>query len=54
MGNELVVVLIVGPVADLYVAIFQVAECRDGKLRTLGDDFGTCIVFHALRGLALG
>ena len=43
-----------GPVAYLYVTILQVAEIGLCELRTLGDDFGSGIVFNTLRHLVLG
>ena len=44
---------IIGPVADLYVTILQVAEVGLCELGALGDDFCTSIVFYTLRHLVL-
>ena len=54
LGNELVFVLIIGPVANLYVTILKVAQGCSSKLATLGDNLSTCIVLNALRCLTLG
>ena len=48
LSNELVLVLIVCPVADLYVTILKVAQSCSSKLATLGDDLSTCIVLNTL------
>ena len=45
---------IVGPVARLNAIVFQVLERCRGELATLIDNFGTCIVFNALRYLIFG
>ena len=42
------------PVAYLHVTILKVAKVGLCKLRSLGNDFSTCIVFHALGNLVLG
>ena len=53
LGNQLVLVLVVGPVTDLDVTIFQVLQGSHGKLAALGDDLRSGIVLDTLRGLTL-
>ena len=54
LAYELVLVLVVGPVAYLDVAVLKVLEVGDCKLAALGNYLGTGVVFDALRCLAFG
>ena len=48
LGNQLVLVLVTGPVVGLDVTILKVAQGSCRELATLGDDLSTGIVLHAL------
>ena len=48
LGNQLVLMLVCCPVANLYIAILKVAQGCSSELATLGDDLGTGVVLNTL------
>ena len=48
LTNELVLVLVVGPVADLDITVLEVLQVGDSELSTLRDNLCTSVVLHTL------
>ena len=54
LGDELILVSIGSPIADMHITILKILEVGHCECATLGDYLRTSVVFHTLRNLTLG
>ena len=48
LSNQLILMLVSGPVAGLYITILKVSQSSSSEFAALRDNLSTCIVLHTL------